>query len=202
MKLPVTPEYLASALRDGFQSQDVRLVHHGLGQLMLPTGMLVACDPLVNPDTQSFNLSLPKGSFPVFLSVAHIKTDQRVAFAVVRFKSTQPVGWKMMTIGNQNIESLKEGHAFGYPVDSGTGCFMDRSSSRILEQPDVGELMIAELEKTYVNTWSWVNLNLQGVNIIAFSSGYGDGGYTTYAGYDSDGDLSVVVSDFDVFKIV
>jgi hypothetical protein len=35
-------------------------------------------------------------------------------------------------------------------------------------------------------------------NLIAFSSGYGDGAYATYAGYNANGELCAVVTDFGV----
>ena len=50
--LPVAREYLAVALRDGFQIDDIRLVHRRVGDLLLPTGELVACDPVVSPETE------------------------------------------------------------------------------------------------------------------------------------------------------
>ena len=37
-------------------------------------------------------------------------------------------------------------------------------------------------------------------NLIAFSSGLGDGLYATYAGLDSQGNVIVVVTDFMVFE--
>jgi hypothetical protein len=40
-----------------------------------------------------------------------------------------------------------------------------------------------------------------GANLIAFSSGYGDGMYATYAGFDADGQVSVAVTDFNVIPV-
>ena len=60
------------------------------------------------------------------------------------------------------------------------------------------ETMIAEMDKTYVHTWSWLDTALGDGNLIAFSSGYGDGLYATYAGFDADGEVSAVVTDFGI----
>jgi hypothetical protein len=201
--LPVTPEYLMSALEDGHAMGEMTLHHHKVSELILPTGQLVACDPFMAPDIPPFKLSVPSGKFPVVLSIAHIKTDQRVAFATLRLMQTAPVSWEMLTIADQNLSTLEQGELFGYGVDSGTGCFMDLSTRRALaarmdEQQDFYETLTAEMDKTYKHTWSWLDTKLGEGNLVAFSSGYGDGVYATYAGRDSDGQVSVVVTDFGV----
>jgi hypothetical protein len=192
-----------SALQDGCKLEEITLSHHHIGDLILPTGQLVACDPFVLPDSPSFNLTLPRGTFPLILSIAQIKTDQRVAFAIVQLSQAVPATWEMLTIGSQDISTLKEGELFGYGVDAGTGCFMDLSASRALakrmsEQQDFYETLMAEMDKTYKNTWSWLDVKFGEGNLIAFSSGYGDGVYATYAGRDHDGHACVVVTDFGV----
>jgi hypothetical protein len=203
MSLPVTPEYLSFALQDGCQVGRDTLAHHHIGDLLLPTGQLVACDPFVTPEAPPYKLTLPEGTLPVILSVAQMGTDQRVAFAAVRFRETAPVKWKMVTSGNVDPATLEPGHILGYGVDSGTGCFMDRSAGLALtqkmkEEPEFSHTMIAEMEKTYRHTWSWLNIKFADGNVIAFSSGFGDGLYATYAGFDSHGEVAVVVTDFMV----
>lgn len=205
MTLPVTDEYLSLALKDGFQLGSATLVHRRVGELNLPSGRIVACDPLVCPDTEPFKLSFPVGNFPVVLSVAKIGDDQRVAFSAVHFRTTAPVTWKMLTVGNQDVSKLKEGDFFGYGVDSGTGCFMDQIAGKELdrimqENPEFFETLTEEMEKNYVHTWDWTNYKFgEGLpNLIAFSSGFGDGIYGSYAGFDSTGEVSVVVTDFGI----
>ena len=170
---------------------------------MLPTGKLVACDPFVTPEAEPFSLLLPRGAFPVILSVAEIATDQRVAFATIRFKPTSSVRWEMMATGDSDPSKLEPGDIFGYGVDSGTGCFMDSLAGCALAQKmnddsNFYETMIAEMDKTYRHTWSWLNMRFGDGNLIAFSSGEGDGLYATYAGLDAQGEVAVVVTDFMV----
>lgn len=201
--LPVTSEYLMAALQDGYTAGEIRLSHFNVAELALPTGQLVACDPFVEPSIQPFKVSLPRGSFPVVLSIAFIKTDQRVAFATLRFTEKVPSSWEMLTVGEQDTSTLKDGECFGYGVDSGTGCFMDLSTSRALNERMAGddnlyETLGDEMDKTYKNTWSWLNTPIGAGNLVAFSSGYGDGFYATYAGRDSEGSIAVVVTDFGV----
>ncbi len=203
MRLPVSPEYLEAALQDGYSVKNVKLVHRPVGDLLLPTGCLVACDPFVCPEAEPFSLSLPRGRFPVVLIIAEIAADQRVAFALVHFSPRTPVRWEMLTAGRQDISNLKDGEIFGYGVDSGTGCFMDSSASRLLndamrKDPAYYETLTKEMDKTYRDTWSWVDTKFGDANLVAFSSGYGDGLYATYVGFDSDNEISTIVTDFAV----
>jgi len=220
MSLPVSPDYLAKALHDGCRVKDLTLTHQRIGDLLLPTGELVACDPFVFSDGKPFSQLFPRGVFPVILSIAQIATDQRVAFATVKFRETPPVAWEMLTIGDQDISKRKDGKLFGYSVDAATGCFMDQSAERALddlmaeqdmlffetvtaekEQETFFDTMTAEMDKTYRPTWSWLDMSFGDTNLIAFSSGYGDGLYATYAGFGSDGAVSVAVTDFSVIPL-
>ncbi len=208
MRLPVSSDYLVAALSDDMRLGDTVLKHHSVGDLLLTTGKLVACDPVVFPEAEHFDLLLPKGSFPVVLSVAMLGNDQRVAFAIIRFRNTAPVAWDILRVEGEDSSALKADDYFGYPVDAGIGCFMDAKAGRELQglmkkNPNYYEVLSAEMDKTYVHTWSWLNFKLgDGLqNIVAFSSGFGDGVYATYAGFDADGEVSVVVTDFGVVEL-
>lgn len=75
-----------------------------------------------------------------------------------------------------------------------------RSEQAAARQEDDEELFDA-LMKTYVHTWSWTDLVLDevtGANLIAFSSGWGDGSYPSFWGYDADGQRVGLVTDFGV----
>src|SRR6202012_2975853 len=157
MTLPVKIEYLESALEDGCQAGGVTLTHQSVGELSLPTGQLVASDPFVCPEQAPFVQPLPPGTYPVALSVAQIDDDQRVAFAILRLKPGSPVRWEMLTVGEQNTDELNEDEFFGYPVDAGIGCFMDRSVGKSLTaamdaDADFCDTLFVEMEKTYRNT--------------------------------------------------
>lgn len=194
-----SPDSLALALSDCPWVRDIRLKRQNAGQLILPSGRLVACDPIVGQDVEPFDIPLNRGCFEVVLTVAEFANgDQRVAFAAVRLGATRPAVWDMLTIGDQNLASLKANEIFGYPVDSGTGCFLDAIAARSLTKavPDFNDILIRELDKTYRHAWSWANVKLGDANIVAFSSGDGDGFYATYAGYDDAGEVSAVVTDF------
>lgn len=203
MSLPVSHEYLAKALLDNCLVSGKTLLHKSVGDLFLPTGHLVACDPLVCPEAEPFAISLPPGAYPVVLSIADMGKDQRVAFATIHLGQGVPTNWKMMTVADQDISKLKPEEFFGYGVDSGTGCFMDRATGKTLEEmmsknQTFFETIDEEMDETYRHTWSWLNMKFGDANLIAFSSGYGDGAYATYAGFASNGEITVIVTDFSV----
>lgn len=180
--------------------EEIVLTQHGIGDLHLPTGALVACDPIILYELEPFSLSLPSGSYPVVLSVAEFGSDQRVAFATIRVKKTAPARWMMMTVDQPSTPQR-----YGYGVDCGTGCFMDRIAADILKarmkEKEFSDAMIAEMRKTYRPTWDWINLPLADANLIAFSSGYGDGMYPTIAGLDERFEITVVITDFIVIPL-
>jgi hypothetical protein len=197
MKLPVSPEYLAQALKPKVRVGKTTLMHYPVGDLHLPTGKLVAFDPAAEPKAAAFLTSLPTGSYPVFLSVAQFSDDQRVAFATIGFTQQPPKKWQVLTLGDS-----ESSHGFG--VDSGVAGFIDKAArASMLREMKQNEgrfynRMDAEMKKTTVDTWSWLNVPFGRGNLIAFSPGYGDGEYVTYLGFDAKGKAAVVVTDFDI----
>lgn len=198
----------------GAEAADRYTLHlHELGELVVTSGRIVACDPLVMPDTLPLADTVPPGHYPVILSVAESSNgDQRVAYAMLQLSEQSVVRWEMAAPQGQSLDSLKPGHIFGYPVDAGTGCFMDADAARALVAPvtrtaedkdtkDPGDELLALLSKTYVYTWSWANMvtdDAIGANVIAFSSGWGDGFYPSYWGYCATNQRVALVTDFDV----
>jgi hypothetical protein len=179
------------------------------GELLVTSGRVVACDPFASPDAEPFTRAVPPGRYPVVLSVAHFEDDdQRVAAAMLRLGGGRPVSWELALVPGDEPAELAEGEVFGYGVDSGTGCFMDEEAARTLtqkmdEDEDYSEEMMDEMDKTYVDTWSWANfvLNDAGANFVAFSAGVGDGLYASYFGLDAEGRAVSLVTDFSLFEL-
>jgi hypothetical protein len=185
----------------------VTLSLHPLGDLVLPTGQIVASDPFI-ADDPPYTRGVAPGRYPVLVNVARINTDSRVAYAILRFSAQRPVRWEMALYPGNDPATLGENELVRYGVDSGTGCFIDAGAVRILverstadhgENQDLGDMMA----KTYVDTWAWANYVLDpdtGANVIAFSSGWGDGGYPSFWGLDETGAPVCLVTDFLVFR--
>ncbi len=202
--------YLSEAFQDGLQREDpnyglITLHHHTLGELVLTSGKVVACDPFVNPEGTPFAVQVSPGRYPVIVSVAALaKTnDQRIAYAMLKVSDQLPARWEMATTEGQNINELEEDEIFCYPVDSGTGCFMDtQAGQHLLQRGKEGtDQLLGIMNQTYMLTWSRADMRVDdvtGANIIAFSSGWGDGCYASYWGYDADGKIACLVTDFGV----
>jgi hypothetical protein len=176
-----------------------------LGELVVPTGYIVACDPFVCSYAAPFTFKVPCGSHPVELSIAAFaNNDQRVAFARIRFRDSRSFRWEMALVGDQDPTKLEEGYFFGYPVDSGTGCFMDAESARAfnkcLENEEFVNFMMSEMEKTYVSTWDWASFTFDQTsgNLFTFHSGLGDGSYPSYFGFDENDQVTELITDFIV----
>ncbi len=182
------------------RQDDISIREQSLGMLNLPTGKIVANDPVIMYQKDPFERTVAPGQYPVMLYVAHISTDQRVAFAEIRFTQELPVEFELATIEGDDISRLGDDDFFGYGVDAGTGGFMDEITCDELEKStdDMFDLLDDALEESYVPTYDTANVCLPDSehNIVAFSSGYGDGSYPTFWGFDKNGELCSLITDF------
>lgn len=193
----------------GHNRMDLRFATHAAGDLVLPTGAIVACDPAISEDNPPFARRVLPGRYPVSLSVAHIGVDQRVAFAMIRFAEGSVAKWEPAVLEGADDAMRRLGREYSYGVDSGEDCFTDAMGWRRLlegyEQND--KKLISDFEeqhrRSYVDTWSWASVVLDpasGANIITFKAGYGDGDYESYFGLGASREPVCLVTDFNVIK--
>ncbi|BCG92104.1 hypothetical protein MesoLj131a_09680 [Mesorhizobium sp. 131-2-1] len=102
-----------------------------IGDLELPTGEIIACDPLTTgTDWPALSRKVKTGRYPVSL----LEAQGRVAAAVLRFRPGTPVRWELATLPDQDTSTLKGDEAFGYPVDAGLGSFMDKTAMVLMSE--------------------------------------------------------------------
>ena len=200
------PAFLEDAFKDHYSYVDEEKIVYkfhrkDIGKLHVANGQIIACDPLLFDDEEPFDTVFPIGHFSVELAIADINTDERVGFARIKFSDTSPIRWKIAVTADQDPTSLGEDDIFGYPVDSGNGCFMDTSAGKnysayLEEDEDNYDNIIDEMEVTYKDTRSWLLWNREGFNVAMFSTGWGDGLFATYIGYDAENRICRLVSDF------
>jgi hypothetical protein len=185
---------LALALKDGYKVETeygaVTLRHRAVGDLIVTSGSVVACDPvLIEEEPQPFEQRLEPRHYPVVLSIAAFPDgDQRVAYATLRVRESQPVRWGIARLVEGDTETEDDEYVWSYSVESGTGCFMDADVVRALlrqldDEPAYAKMINQAISAAYVNTWGWANVSLEpeiASNIVAFSTGLGDGAYLTY----------------------
>ena len=65
------------------------------GKIHLPSGKLVACDPLITHDMKEFVIHFPVGDFPVFV---HKERDSNcIAYVEIVFQNEEATTFKMAT---------------------------------------------------------------------------------------------------------
>lgn len=182
-----------------------------VGKIYLSSGNLVACDPLITNDMQPFSTSFPKGDFPVLL---HKERESNcVAYAEIIFSNAEITDWKLATTEGQNTKDLAEGEVFGYPVESGMGCFMDTDTQNSLNELEkklyhskgVDFMGIYEEffhdyffdENGAIDQYAFLKPAKEHPGtIFAFETGYGEGFYASYIGYDKNAAPVKVVTEF------
>lgn len=168
-----------------------------VGKLRLTSGRVVTCDPLLGSSGLTpLARTVPPGQYPVVLSVVR----GRVACAMLRFRKSRPVRWELATRPGQDLAKLGPGRIFTYSVDSGIGSFLDADQIPHLGKLLDGVLIDSRAESatdSLAGEWGERVLNdATGGNLIAFHSGWGDGGYGSYWGLNSAGDPVSLVTDF------
>lgn len=186
----------------------LRLVRHVLDPLVLPTGRLVACDPLVAPDAGAFVDTLVPGAYPVVAWVAEVLDgagsvcDRRTAAVQLLVPGACVARWEpARTEGDAPDEELGPDGFVGYCVDSGTGCFADAGALAALARLDEAQVEAALVDAGDAGTpvpWlvRFVVDPATGAEVVALGSGWGDGVYPTFVGRDVHGTAVSFVTDF------
>lgn len=183
-----------------------------VGNIHISSGFIVASDPLISPDHSAFNQEFPKGDFQVL--VHKERESNCIAFAEIVFDKNQLAeNWTLALCGDQNLEDLKEGEIFGYPVESGMGSFMDKNAQNALNnlEQDLFHKKGADFMGIYEEFFHSHFFDEKGAidqfavlkpydskpeNIVAFETGYGEGFYATYIGYSKDNQPVKLISEF------
>ena len=166
-----------------------------LGELRLRSGKLVVCDPLAAWQLEPLARAVPAGRFPVSVSIVRYSNrDERIAAAMVSFLKTRPVRWQMATRRGEALSALKKGQAYGTGVDAGMVGYLDAADAPAIE--GAGDAILAARDKTYKHTRWWTQQRLGEGNVVAFSSGWGDGCYSSWWGLDARGRLCALATDF------
>ena len=148
-----------------------------IGAVHFPTGTIFACDPLVElEDTPPLIQTIPAGTYPVKICVVPSeKYGDRYACVKVEVSREKPVRYELGMTGKEDLdEGLDEDDYFGFGVDAGMGCVAD------------------------IQTGDWLNWTVPDTdcNLPIFSSGWGDGYYPVYFGYDAKGEVCAVYVRF------
>jgi len=162
-------------------------------------------------------IPVPPGRYPVDLAVADAgDSGQRVALARLLISDAPPVRWALAVTDDQDPATLTGDDIFGYGVDAGTGAFVDAAVPAWLADrypPSDVDGYMAVVDDWQVRgeaaapalgiPYGFALVEPLGPGGAAmFSSGWGDGYYASWVGYDADDRPVVIVTDFAVITAV
>jgi hypothetical protein len=211
--MPYTPD-VTRLLTAGTTYSDERTTYvielHPLDSVVLPSGQVVGCDPLVFADSQpAFTASVAPGTYPLQASVAVLFRDgtewqRRTAALHLVIRNEPAVRWDLAVTGDQDGSTLADDEYFGYAVDAGAGTLADLVAVRALAAWDFDRLddvfIPAQLPMAPAAIGA-VTDDPTGANVVTVTSGWGDGRYPTFIGYTADGDITAFVTDFLVVPV-
>ena len=170
--------------------------------LVLPSGRILASDAFYL-DTPPFTVALPAGTHPVFLlTVTGPATGSTSAAAMVRVDGGRPIRWE----GAQTADAPPGAEPFVHGVDSGTSSFASAEAIALLKSlpNDAQTALMDQLLDKYRNGGDFgvaesITVDpASGANIVTFLSGYGDGGYASWFGFDASGQAVALLTSFDL----
>ncbi|MDX8467818.1 DUF4241 domain-containing protein [Mesorhizobium sp. VK23B] len=164
-----------------------------IGELELPTGEIVACDPLITGlGRPAFSRKVKPGRYPVTL----LQAQGRIAAAVLRFSPGLPVQWELATFARDRPSAYE----FEFIVDDAVASFMDKSVLTLMSDPEELDDYLADV------AWSLDRFGMDNpiegnpLNVAVFDTGFGDGAYRSFWGLDAAGEPLVLMTDFEVLE--
>lgn len=193
-----------------------------IGPCDLPSGKILVRDPLVylfQRDECPYFLTAPAGTYRTEVCV--VKSDgedcDRYAAVRLRFSDRRAVRFYEALTGNENLDTLEEGDYFGFNVDAGLACICDETLHQLFcdwdeqwskEHPDENPYdgyFAALFDENYRRHpeyqrqgGDWLNWQIPETDyhLPIFQSGFGDGVYPVYWGFDENGSICQLVIQF------
>ncbi|MEV0646641.1 DUF4241 domain-containing protein [Phytomonospora sp. NPDC050363] len=166
-----------------------------VGELDMPSGRLVACDPgFCEFEQKAFTVQVAPGRYPVVFAEVEDTDGPRYSpqGAVLLRITDEPVtSWEMALTEGQDVRTLTDGSFFGFGVDSGTACFVDAANLPVFAA-------LAEEDDDLTSALFPGNrLTVPGsdANLIGWSCYFGDGAYPTWIGRDAGGAVVCFAAD-------
>ncbi len=190
-----------------------------VGYVDLPTGYVVAADPLAYLPSPRFSPVLakpvPQGSYRVDVSICRNGiVGLRMCTAMLKLKETTAVKYIKAASTDETAIKLKDGNMDGFPVDAGMMCFCDKQIADeyrafldkwYRENPDgnhYDDYFSSLFAKSYEEQPAyqreggdfiqWTNPDT-GSKMVMIASGLGDGFYCSYYGYDRTGEICNII---------
>ena len=205
------------------QIATARLDVMDIGPCSLPSGQVLVRDPfvyLVQREEKPYFFSVPAGTYRTEVCV--VKPDgegdcARYAAVRLRFSESRPVHFYEALVGDEDLSELDGDMYFGFNVDAGLGCICDKEVHQAFcdwweqwhrENPGkeyYNDYFSPLFEKSYQEhpeyqrvDGDWINWQIPGTDyhLPIFQSGFGDGAYPVYWGFDENGNICQLVIFF------
>lgn len=192
-----------------------------MGQASFPTGDVIVRDPLcyLTKRERPYLQKIPAGTYSVTACVVQPDADDCARYAAVKLTVTnnQAIRFEEALTGDENLDDCGPDSFFGFNVDAGLASIMDAQSRDAFcdffsewfkKNPDgnnYDDYFAALFAESYRdkpkyqrNGGDWINWTIPGTNlqIPIFQSGFGDGSYPVYFGYDKDEQVCCVIIQF------
>lgn len=193
-----------------------------MGKVKFFTDEILVRDPLVwlKREEQPYFTKVPTGEFELETLVAEMEEGHyRYVATRVRLNDKDCVTYYQALEGDEDLEEVDGENIFGFMVDAGLATVVDTKTRDAYcdfvdqwyrENPDgniYDDFFAEEFRKCALERpefqreeGDWINFTIPGTEyaVPMIQSGFGDGYYPVYFGYDKDGVLSEVVMEYIV----
>lgn len=191
-----------------------------MGEIEFPTGDILVRDPLVwlNRDEKAYLTSVPRGKYRIETLVVKLEEDHyRYALSRVRFTENVPNIYYEALKDDENLDDVDGDSIFGFNVDAGLATIVDVETRNAYcdfkdkwyaENPNkniyddfFAEVFAKNAEENPVyqrEGGDWINFKIPNseLSIPMIQSGFGDGRYPVYFGYDENGELCDLIVEY------
>jgi hypothetical protein len=104
----------------------------------------------------------------------------------------------------ESLDGSQTNYAFGFPVETGTGSFVDAAVQgpylAAATDRTIRQQLIAALNERQTSGVAWLVRPFGPGTIAMFSTGFGDGYYISYFGFDNAGRIVSLTADLGVIE--
>lgn len=200
--------------------EGMKLFRVPMGTVMLPTGNIIVCDPLVylHEDTLPYMTKVPVGTYAIETLAAEVEENYfRYIATRICFTEEKPVRYELALTGKEDLSDREAVDSVGFPVDAGLATITDvkvRDAYCAFEQAwyeknsdgnlyddffaDVFAESYKKAPRFQRKEGDWINFVIPGTkySIPMIQSGFGDGIYPVYFGYDKDDRICRLVVEY------
>ena len=174
-----------------------------LGTLPVKTGKIVMGDPINLEHLPAYAQSFPVGEFPFQVALADVGTHNRVALCRVLFSQEPVVRWEFALQPGQPPLPLGDSSLYCFSVDAGTACVGDVVAIKRFNADGFEDFFdyLTEKEENKKNkdALDYGGMYAMAAHQLAYcSTGFGDGCYAVYTGFDASDRPCRLLCDFNL----